>query len=68
MICIVRIQKGLLDNHAEPTGWIIASSIDDARRKAESVGEIDIVQALDHVPQTKSCKRKLTENIWLLGS
>ncbi len=46
MICIIGMDKGTPNTNPQPTGWIIATDIDDARRQAESIGDTQLAQWL----------------------
>jgi hypothetical protein len=43
MICILKYDTPLVAN---PSGWIIATDLDDARRRAKGAGEHDLASLL----------------------
>jgi hypothetical protein len=40
MICILKLSGG------EPAGWIIANDVPEARRRAHSIGQMDLAEEL----------------------
>ena len=61
MICIVRIKDG------EPVGWIVASDIDDATRKAHAAGMQDLADAFYRMYQLPPPGRhRIAPDLWLL--
>jgi hypothetical protein len=65
MICIVDIQGG------EPTGWILATDIHDARRKADDAGRRDIAEwcyRQEFDPGPGATQLPGMPNVWVLVS
>jgi hypothetical protein len=61
MLCIV----SFVDN--KPTGWIIATDVDDARRQAQAAGRLDIAQAMYAAPpQIPRGSHLIAADTWVL--
>ncbi len=62
MICILKIENG------EPTGWIIATDVDDARRQAYGAGEGELANLLYTVYDVAPGKHELPTGHTMLVS
>lgn len=61
MLAIVRITGGI------PTGWIVATDMDDARRQVYAAGDQELAQAMPTSPEnTMPAKQEIAPGCWLL--
>ena len=67
MICILRLEELSPNTQAQPTGWIIATDLDDARRQAQGNGEMDLAQKLYTMYETPPAgKHLIADGLWML--
>lgn len=69
MICIVKIKNNEADNSPEPTAWILAHDIHDARKQAYDASERDLAAQLYQVPDNvKPGSYELSDGLWLIAN